>query len=103
MQWERPLGLRGDEMQASLPSPLWEGVRGIALGGWLTVVILGALFSWIGSLFIGVSTNQELLAADSKGTYAQDHILHCYAYQRVHVPDGPEDRMRSATQRLGVN
>ena len=73
------------------------------LGGWLTVVILGALFSWIGSLFIGVSTNQELLAADSKRTYAQDQILHYYPYQRVHVADDPEDQMRSATQRLGVN
>ena len=26
------LGLRGDEMQASLPSPLWEWVKGIVLG-----------------------------------------------------------------------
>ena len=90
-------------MQASLPLLCGRGLRGIVLGGWLMVVILGALFSWIGSLFIGVSTNLELLAADSKGAYAQDHILHCYPYQRVNVADDPEDQMWPATQRLGVN
>lgn len=46
---------------------------------------------------------QEFLAADSKGTYAQDHILHCYPYQRIHVAEGPEDQLRSADQRLGVS
>lgn len=30
---------------------------------------------------------RELLAADSKGTYARDNILHCYPHQRVHVSD----------------
>ena len=70
------MGLRGDEIQASLPSPLWEGVSGIVLGGWLTVVILDALFSGIGSLFIVVRTNQELLAADSesKPLITRDHL-----------------------------
>jgi hypothetical protein len=29
--------------------------------------------------------HQELLAADSKGTYARDHILLCYPYQRIYV------------------
>ncbi len=46
---------------------------------------------------------RELLAADSKGTYAQDYILHCYPYQRIHVNEGPEDQLRSAGQRLGVS
>ena len=35
---------------------------------------------------------QELLAADSKGTYARDHILHCYPYERIYVADGPVQR-----------
>jgi hypothetical protein len=39
---------------------------------------------------------QELLAADSKGTYARDNILHCYPYQRIYVADGPEDQVQSA-------
>jgi hypothetical protein len=46
---------------------------------------------------------QELLAADSKGTYAQNYILHCYPYQRVYIDDGPQDHLRSADQRLGVS
>jgi hypothetical protein len=46
---------------------------------------------------------QELLAADSKGTYARDYILHCYPYHRIYVADGPEDQLRSADQRLGVS
>jgi hypothetical protein len=44
---------------------------------------------------------QELLTADSKGTYARDNILHCYPYQRIYVSDGPEGQMQSADQRLG--
>jgi hypothetical protein len=44
---------------------------------------------------------QELLAADSKGTYARDNILHGYPYQRIYVADGPEGQMQSADQRLG--
>lgn len=43
---------------------------------------------------------QELLAANSKGTYARDHILHAYPYQRIYVADDPEGRMQSADQRL---
>ena len=35
---------------------------------------------------------QELLAADSKGTYARDQILHCYPYERIYVADGPVQR-----------
>lgn len=35
---------------------------------------------------------QELLAADSKGTYARDNILHCYPYQRIYVADDPVQR-----------
>jgi hypothetical protein len=44
---------------------------------------------------------QGLLAADSKGTYARDNILHCYPYQRIYVADGPEGQPQSADQRLG--
>jgi len=44
---------------------------------------------------------QELLAADSKGNYARDNILHCYSYQRIYVAEGPDDQVRSADQRLG--
>ena len=46
---------------------------------------------------------QELLAADSKGTYAQDYILHCYPYQRIYINEGPEDQLRSVDQWLGVS
>jgi hypothetical protein len=35
---------------------------------------------------------QELLAADSKGSYARDNILHCYPYERIYVADGPAQR-----------
>jgi len=38
---------------------------------------------------------QELLAAESKGTYARDYILHCYPYQRIYGADG-------LVQRAGV-
>lgn len=31
---------------------------------------------------------QELLAADSKGTYARKNILHCYPYERIYVAEG---------------
>lgn len=47
------------------------------------------------------SRYEELLAADSKGTYARDHILHSYPYQRIYIADGPEGQARSADQRLG--
>ena len=43
---------------------------------------------------------QALLAADSKGRYARDYILHCYPY---HAADGPQDQPRSADQRIGVS
>jgi len=33
-------------MQASLPSHVWEALRGIVPGGWLTVVILGGAHAW---------------------------------------------------------
>ena len=35
---------------------------------------------------------QELLAAESKGTYVRDHILHGYPYERIYVADGPVQR-----------
>jgi hypothetical protein len=38
---------------------------------------------------------QELLTADSKGTYARDNILHCYPYERIYVADGPEGQLPS--------
>ncbi|MBZ5636582.1 MAG: KTSC domain-containing protein [Acidobacteriia bacterium] len=44
---------------------------------------------------------QELLAADSKGSYARDNILHCYPYERIYVADGPEGQLQSVDQRLG--
>jgi len=39
---------------------------------------------------------QELLTADSKGTYAREHILHCYRCERIYVAD-------SRVQRAGVS
>jgi hypothetical protein len=44
---------------------------------------------------------RELLAADSKGNYTRDNILHCYPYQRIYIAGGPEDQVQSADQRLG--
>ncbi len=33
---------------------------------------------------VPVEEYQELLAADSKGKYVQNHIRNCYPYQRIH-------------------